>query len=298
VILAIQDNLYFEGDERQVHAIYPRPLIIGSRFEETSLMSETSRPSYVKTLFREDAFDPAVRIRRGRFYLTASDESSRSWFPGNVSFYPYPAPLYIQQALRQGPTASQPSVMFRAEAYRPLQLNELPLHLVGSFVHLGESTIATKWRIIQVEQMVDAELLFTMKAQSSFGVLPNIVIENIPEECRATVAKAVESVVDIAHRHTGASVVDVCREAAVELWRCKYPHSGSDTKDLAKLIGPYEKGRINCIQSAATIINALHSRGKSSARNQHHTREVSVEDSEFAVQAIGFLLQDFGWAEA
>ena len=47
---------------------------------------------------------------------------------------------------------------------------------------------------------------------------------------------------------------------------------------------------------AADIINSLHSRAKANAAAQHGTRPVSRQDANLSVDAIAFLLQDFGWA--
>ena len=69
------------------------------------------------------------------------------------------------------------------------------------------------------------------------------------------------------------------------------------TKDLGAIVRWLGDNNLQTKADAADIINRLHSRAKPSAAAQNGTRPVSEQDANLAVDAIAFLLQDFGWAE-
>jgi hypothetical protein len=70
-----------------------------------------------------------------------------------------------------------------------------------------------------------------------------------------------------------------------------------DLGELAKRV-PNDRA---IIKSAATIINRLHSRGKSSEQERQAgegrgLRDVSHEDGQLSVGLVACLLQEFGWS--
>ncbi len=100
------------------------------------------------------------------------------------------------------------------------------------------------------------------------------------------------------------SVVDVCREFARLLlaeWLLTVGVAVVCGDDLGKLIKKIPQDKWVGIRNAASIINRLHPRGKSSERDRQagsgqEIRPLSNEDASLAVSLIGFLLRDFGWA--
>ena len=73
-MIAIDRNtwLVYEGTSNYGHGLSPTPLVTRATFvgtpEEWSAVPASPGLSEAKTIFREDYFDPATRIRRGRFY--------------------------------------------------------------------------------------------------------------------------------------------------------------------------------------------------------------------------------------
>jgi hypothetical protein len=106
--------------------------------------------------------------------------------------------------------------------------------------------------------------------------------------------------VDVALKYLPVPVVDACREFARILLAAWLPTIGKRAQgDLASLINMTPSDYI-MVKSAASIINRMHPRGKSS---EHQTQrgkgrelwEITLEDSEISVGLIALLLREFGW---
>ncbi len=80
---------------------------------------------------------------------------------------------------------------------------------------LGQDRAWSIWRIVQVERVVGEDVVVTLKALSSFGVLPDARLEELPEEHQQPIQRALERVLDSAFRETAISVIDQCRNALV-----------------------------------------------------------------------------------
>ena len=78
----------------------------------------------------------------------------------------------------------------------------------------------------------------------------------------------------------------------------KFPESNpTGKKDLGPIVRWLNDHGCRTLGDIADVINQLHSRAKANAAAQHGTRLVSQRDTELAVSAVAFMLQDFGWAE-
>ena len=105
----------------------------------------------------------------------------------------------------------------------------------------------------------------------------------------------------MAHNYMPVPIVDVCREFTRVILAAWLPTVGGEPKgdlgDLIKVVPPDRVG----IKLAATIINWLHPRGKSSEQERQaqrgaDIRDVSAEDGELSVSLVGFLLRELRWA--
>jgi hypothetical protein len=66
-------------------------------------------------------------------------------------------------------------------------------------------------------------------------------------------------------------------------------------KDLADLISALpEENKL--FRSTADIVCKLHPRGKSNEQSRRGTRDVTDTDGMLAIEALGFVLRDLGWA--
>lgn len=234
-------------------------------------------------LFREDYFDVATRVRCGRLYV----KTSESWAPENV----FPRPYQDFQ------------INARYKAY------EFVLKDCATAV-LGRNGGKSYWTIVLSERAVGAHYL-TLKSKTYFGVLPEVNRDAIPEANRQDILQALDAVVEAAPIQAPQPVIDACRNAACHMITARFLESNSGgKKDLGELVKwLLEEGRLkSCAEaanaipalmeaSASHLINRLHSRAKPNVAAQHGTRPVSQQDANLAVDAIAFLLQDFGWAE-
>jgi hypothetical protein len=289
MLLAIfQGERVYEGNENFLNAIYPMPSLSKTEIDAATEGLPDALGLVQQSIFREDSFDPTTRIRRGRFYIP-DNPSRRIWIANRVNHYPYAPPV----------GGSPQDLPF--ESYRSFQ----PLKIVNSIrsptVSLGDLNYKTRWHIIGAERLFNGETLFTLKATSSLGALPDLIESALPEGSRKEVAEGYEKVADAVHKYLPVSIVDVCREFSRIVLAVWLPTVGLEPKgDLGDLIGLVPSPKEG-VSSATKIINRLHSRGKSSVHERQaekgsQIRRVSVEDGELSVSLVAFLLREVGWA--
>lgn len=299
-VLAIRHDLVYEGQSASyMYAIHPLPTITEARcefFKEDGIRG---------VVFREDSFDPVTRIKRGRFYFdagTLSETSQDSVHNGQ----------YGPHIGAGGQTG------WRADRYfSPIQLpsgeSREKLCIEGSQVNLGQHPFETIWRVVGVEKISTREFLFTMRAISFVGAIPELTVtihgndgKEIPKE---PIQNAIDELVDAFHRQQQTPIVDVARETTrvmVAAWLGQIANGDDLSKAVKKIPCDDQAAKTEnkCMARwAASIINRLHPRGKSSEqeaqRNKGVTlRPVVVEDAECAVHLVGLLLREFGWAES
>lgn len=245
-------------------------------------------------IFREDLFDPTTRIRRGRIYKKFQKETSGGLIVNFGRFaWPYGGRLPLPNS---GHVGDGGFIFFR---------NILDFALekpIRSILSLGDQNHVAAWRIVGAERLFNGETLFTLKAASTLGTLPELIEEELPEEKKKEIQEGFEKVVDVAPVQIAESVVDVCREFARLLLAAWLPTVGVAVAavDLGRLVSKVPEDRKG-IANAASVITRLHSRGKSSERERQagrgqEIRPLADEDASLAVSLIGFLLRDFGWA--
>ena len=93
---------------------------------------------------------------------------------------------------------------------------------------------------------------------------------------------------------------DLCRDAmGVILSAHLHLDAGEDAKVIEKDLGaliaklPPES---KLFRAAADVVCKLHPRGKSNEQQRLGTRDVTDADGAFAIEALGFVLRDLGWA--
>lgn len=279
-VLAEHDGVFYEGDDNQLWAINPVPAITKAKFQPPLVPAQNAGVSFGILYFREDYFDATTRIRRGRFYGTDGSGHFREWQQNKVSTWPR-APL---------PSALQAKVQMHA-VYRRIKIEIQGTSLLrDSTVTLGDIGYESDWRVVDVEQTANDELLFTLKPIFPFGILPRLIIDD------CDVRGAYDRVLDASLKYAPVPVVDVCREASFVVLRKKF----GDAKDLGDLIRkvPPDQVMISC---ASNIINRLHPRGKAAEQIRrgaagHHLRPVVDDDAVLAVRLFGFLLMELRFA--
>ena len=277
-------GLWFEGSSFVLQPVQRVLTILPISFP-----GQTAR---VELAFDEDYFNSATRIRRGQLYQ--KDDSVKHWGPRNVL-----SPLVDRFS------------MTRFDANRSFRTAEESVK-PGWVAVLGDNNAQSYWTVVFSEKMgLDAHYI-TLKSKTYFGVLPEVNRSAIPEANRQDILQALDAVVEAAPIQAPQPVIDACRNAACHMISAQFPGSNPDgKKDLGHVIKwlikagqiescAYTASAIPCLLDVASghLINRLHSRAKANAAAQHGTRPVSRQDANLAVDAIAFLLQDFGWTEA
>jgi len=226
-------------------------------------------------IFREDFFAPKSRIRRGRFYKPSEsltdqwkDEQNPQMNLGDRSTYTY----------RRTSIWSY----FHREGHRDI------------YVLLGEGQRYTVWKLVDMEVIFTGEELHTLKALSTFGLLPGLLDNEIPQDALPLVQDTVTKVVDDMYTASAESIVDHCREAAAAIISAFVEKPG---KDLGKLVQPLRElpTPLNLAANAADTLAKLHSRRKSSEIQKHGFRRIQDEDAQHAVSCLGLIMVELGW---
>ncbi len=285
--------LVYEGHRPYGRALWPSPIITPAKivYESEGPLVAEQKGAFITSAcrFREDQYDPIARIRRGRFYFAEGIGSQP------MQWYLQPHPALANEVAGPNIHEIQKSLeTFTSNSIWHKYINgkhEQPLIL------LGLDNRFTIWTIINVEVLSTGEDLVTLKARSSLGVLPRIYEDKIPKKFRGRVAESLDAFVDEAHRSAPISVIDRARDAASQMTLAYYNATGKDAKDLGQLIKRLEDDRKIVAASAARIIARLHARAKPSERERQNLRPIREQDAQLAIQCVGTMLCELGWAD-
>jgi len=286
-----RENLIYEGNWPHGRPLWPSPFISPARISYLSdgkLRAEDSTDSiYAQCRFREDHFDPVARIRRGRFYF--GDGVNQQ--PAEWHVQPHPA---IPSEMRSTVPVKKHLDTYVAKSIWHVfpRLLKDPLLVV-----LGLETRFSIWSIVNIEVISTGDDLVTLKARSGLGLLPRLDEEKISEQFRGRVVSSLEAFADEAYRAAPASVIDRARDAASQALLAFYNATGRDAKDLGDLVQRLEKDQKTIASSAGRIIARLHARAKPSEAERRALKPVSEQDAQLAIQCVGALLCELGWAE-
>lgn len=282
-------GLVYEGDSNYGRGVWPTPVITPAKFvypSEGDLEAASASDSFGYR-FREDSYDPIARIRRGRFYC-ADGSQPREW---RVARHPG-SPFDSIAPDIHGFKKSLETFYGNPIWYKYIQgKQELPLVL------LGVDDRFTAWTIISVEAIATGEDLVTLKARNSFGILPAIIQDKISLPFQAKLNETLNTFADEVHRSSPVSVIDRARDVATHALLAYFNLQKEDALDLGKLIKLLEKeGRV-IAENAANIIARLHARAKPSEQEKRQLRQIREQDADLAVQCVGALLCEIGFAE-
>ncbi len=286
IYLVTRRGLVYEGDSYVLRAIHPIPVITTAQCE--FIEEVPGKPKGI--VFREDIFDPVTRIRRGRFYRSGDDV--RGWRAEQVHNYPF------------GPHVGVGGGVWDADArYNVVEHLSTGARIESSLVFLGETNYETQWRVVAAEKISTGHLLFTLRAMSSLGALPELAAQlknNDGDSVTISpIQSALDKIVNAFHIQQAIPIVDVCRESA-RVILAAWVGESAETNDLSNVIKKIPGDQL-LIDRAASIINRLHPRGKSSeqenqAKSGKNLRMIADEDAEASVHLIGLILREIGWA--
>jgi hypothetical protein len=168
-------------------------------------------------------------------------------------------------------------------------------------VVLGNGKSSFIWAIVGIEAGFTGEELVTLKARQSLGALPELDVEKLRELKGGNIQEALQTLEDDYHLASPESIVDRANEAATRIMNTFLETKGRSTQDsLYKAIT--EAGKLEqqdkkeIVKNAADIVRLLHGRTKYAVQRDKNTRDVREQDAELAMQCIGVMLCDLGWA--
>ncbi len=299
--LGIDNNsgLVYEGWGNPGLPAIPTPHITLAKLikhpEDWSSLPLSFDQSSLGWIFREDTFDAVTRTRRGRLYFHPGGGQ-----PTLTSVTPHPYEDPFGKSAGQGGLTRK--TLYTYMACTPL-LQE-PNRGEGSTLVLGTVQAASSWRVVQTELLASGCVMVTLKALSAFGILPEIDMDKVSTEHKATVEQAFDRALNSAYRETPISVVDHCKNAIaviVARWLVQQGHEKSvlnkDIGDVAKVIlaEPY---KMAVIGNLAQVTARLHARGKGNEQHAKEARPPVEEDAQLALEALGITLRDLGWAKS
>ncbi len=285
------EGLIYELDGFRGHPIWPAPVITRAKFVYPSQdpIEADSSMNMIGYRFREDSFDPVSRIRRGRFYRTPENAAlTQDWTVANHPARPFEgSSLDIHGRKKRLEMFNGDLIWQRFIDGKP----EKPLVL------LGMEKRFTTWTIVDIESISTGEDLVTLKGRSSFGLLPTLIKENVPERFQTKLEESISTFADAVHRSSPTSVADRGRDVATYVVLAHLGLEGNNAKDLRDLIGLMDANKHPIAVSTATIINRLHARGKAVEQEKRALRPVREEDAELVTNCVGSLLCELGMAD-
>lgn len=300
MMIGIDDNqnLVYEGRTTWGHALWPAPFLSPATIKsDTDPQLTPPRFHNLQALpfilFREDAYDPVSRVRRGRFYQAGQSQ------PMTWQTYPHPAKPQRPENKSTG-TIPKSLLTFQsfllANEYRNVGTHQL-------LVVLGSEESFSIWAVLGFERIATGEEIVTLKARQGIGALPRLDHNAIPEAGRAKVRAALDKLTEDIYRAGPESVADRAREAAAVILSI-FLHDGPEPgpvielgKAISKLVDRGEDEKNSVLVHAAHISRLSHSRGKASVQDKFQTRPLREQDAELAVQCVGTILCELGWAD-
>lgn len=287
-------NLVYEGSGYWGHAVWPTPITLPLAFTTTAATDITAADGSLNPstyIFREDAFDPVSRVKYGRLYQAGHSQPVQ-WHVGV-----HPArPDEERQASRGILTKS-------LYTFHSARINNA-LSVLGHgqpLVVLGTKDSYTLWTILSREKTASGDELITLKSRQTFGALPVVNYAVVPLDGHGVFANALRVFEDDIHRAAPESVIDRAREAATVILSLYTKDAGmspgqQELGALIKALDNESPKKMNVI-NAARIVQIFHSRGKHAEKEKRGVRPIVEQDAELAVQCIGTILCDLGWAK-
>jgi len=171
-------------------------------------------------------------------------------------------------------------------------------------VQLGSENASTLWRVIHLETGFTGEQMVTLKARQSFGALPEVDWNKVPEAAVPSVREKLETLEDDYQKAAVESVIDRSREAATAILSAFLQQQGieeakgQDLMALVQLLSNWAGKHGHRVMACASEIAArLHSRTKHAEQELRNVREPREQDAQLAVQCVGVILCDIGWAD-
>jgi hypothetical protein len=290
----------YEGREGPTHPVWPTPMLTQATLIESPADLQKVPGDFDANpfcwMFVESSYDPTSRIRRGRVFQSFGNIS---WEIVQIEAHPAMNSDIQKAAHGGGRVGKELSVFMECT-----QLLSKDNRGEGLQLALGQRGGMSSWRILQTERIATGDVMVTLRAESAYGILPQIDKSKIHPDNVQGVMTALDRVLNSAYRELPTSVVDHCRNAAVMvISRWMQTETGADVsveQDLGPWIktvkGHFGDQEMVALRSALEAINRLHPRGKDNEAIKYKLRQVGESDAEFALHALGFVIREVKWA--
>lgn len=192
-----QTGLVYEGAGGAETPAIPTPAVtqakLVERMGEWSGLPRGLFSDAFSWVFREDSFDPVSRTRRGRLYQPHMNTQ-----PQTVRVAPHPYEIAGRWPSDIDPDHRKPLFVYSQCS----QLLNMPGGGRGAILALGSPEAASFWRIVQTEMMVNRAVMVTLKALSTYDILPELEDVQVADEFRVEVKRVLERVLDAAFRES------------------------------------------------------------------------------------------------
>lgn len=279
-----QSGVVLESSGGFYHPVQPRPILTFAAVVDDLSQPWSGLPTNLqfgngaKLLFVEDQFDAVTRTRRGRLFEAGPNQPSDEYIGADkrVAVWKY----------------QQPSGLLNS-------LNRAPLR----YVALGSSEFASLWRVVAMEYVGGGDMLVTLRSVEMLGVVPDLNEKAVPPEGLERLKEALQRLADNAYRQPPEALVDNCR-AVLTICLAHYVHERDSTKgaltkdlaDLTKMLRALEPPVKDAAASITDVVARLHARVKPNVQVERGVKAPTVADAELALQGVGLVLRDLGWA--
>jgi len=290
-------TLIYEGSPMWGRAMAPSPVVsaaaVISSSDDIVSFRQTTDLLTIPLIFLEDAFDAVTKIRRGRFYEKNSTQ------PLDWVVYSHPS---IASERKHGQYVG--GVSKRLATFYPCSITSSFFSRVQGqpLVIIGSGDRFTIWTVVSTELTVTKEEIVLLRQRSTFGALPEMAWANVPESGVEKIAKTINILGADIFTSGPESVIDRARDAASAIISAYLVDANlaSGAEDLGRLVsilgGQRRSDRPNICMNGGDILAILHPRAKPSEQAKRPLRPVREQDAELAVQLVGTMLCDLGWA--
>lgn len=295
----VDKRIFYEGSPSLYgFGIWPSPFTsiatLISQPGDWDNIPATADLAWAKFVFREDAFDPVTRIRRGRLYQRYDVQ------PAQWRVQRHPASPH-----ETGGVDASGLFIRSLFTYSPWRGGGEVSNGRGSVLFaLGVRDSYTLWTLLSAERLSTGEDLLTLRARSSLGVMPSLDEAAIPPEGVEEIRRQIDRVSDAEHRQGSEAIIDACRyaaPAAIGLWLSdREGDARFRTVDLNAHIKHLERDAspMALLINAAKVIARLHARLKPNEEFSRGARRLTEADAEAALASMSLVLRELGWARS
>lgn len=289
-------KLIYEGASLRLgYPVWPSPIMfqmtIATEDDDELVPAKINDLHPNSFIFREETYNSSSRVRRGRIYQ--AEESQ----PVYWTVYPHPALPHEIVNMSQGILASKKEIYsynsLRLQPYLKNNNIKRPIFL------LGAENGFTIWTLVHVETTATGDEIVALRARKSIGALPKLHRKLILKSEGKDAISFIDKLEDELFRAGPESVVDRSREATTAVLSKYLQSLGKDVNgnDLVALASVALAEKLEIVSNSARTIARLHARGKHAEQEKNNPRKITEQDAELAVQLVGVILCDIGWAE-